>query len=122
MKFSIKTLLIAVTLCCLVLAVAREAIFPPAFRVYVISPKLYQIDGIDVTKAEIKSRLSEFSTKHQDNTWPAKFEVVMPADMSGPKYDDDINEMCNIGFNRGFSRVYFPRDNNDDPLGDQNTP
>ena len=116
MKFSIKTLLLVVLLCCIGFAVAREIIFPPTFRVHVVSPNLYQIDGIDVTTDDIKLHLSEFSTRYRHAIWSAKFEVVMPADMSGPKYDDDIHAMMDIGRNEGFSSVGFPRGNVDDPL------
>ena len=116
MKFSIKTLLLVVLLCCIALAVARKIIFPPTFRVHVVSPNLYQIDGIDVTTDDIKIGLSKFSSRYQHAIWPAKFEVVMPADMSFEKYKDDILAMGDIGFNEGFSRVWFPRGNAGDPL------
>jgi len=116
MKFSIITLLLGVVLCCIAFAVAREFLFPPTFRVHLVSPNHYQIGGIDVTKSDIELRLSKFSARYQHAVWPAKFEVVMPANMSGPGYDDEIHEMLEIGVNEGFPRVGFPRGNDDDPL------
>ena len=107
MRFTLRSLLLAMLMLCASLAIVRARFFPPAVRVHLVEPGQYRVDGVDFNAADLKTHLAQRVDEIRETIYYPKMVVMLPVDRKDARFDHEYSDLTGIGCGAGFDRAGF---------------